>query len=167
MRTESPATHCYDTTDGWSAYMHLIPGWLRQHRVDFASQPRGGSWSLLAAADNGNQAQGGLRSARSADGLHLAYRTSEPVDSHGAAAVHSANQRLQQEAGEPRSGAGAVLRVLQLVQSSFDAQDHASGGIVANRPRLDGRGTADQGGWLLSRSPTESRPQGGFFRRGE
>jgi transposase-like protein/IS1 family transposase len=67
---------------------------------------------------------------------HVARRTAQPEHPHGGSPDDPADGRPQQEMGEPRRGAGPLLRVLQLRPRPFHDQNNARRRGGSDRPRL-------------------------------
>ena len=63
-------------------------------------------------------------------------RAAEPVGSHVVAALHALDQRVQQEAREPRCGRVPARDALQHVPRPRNPADHASGRARHRRARL-------------------------------
>lgn len=86
--------------------------------------------------------QEGQRRARPGAHLHVLRGTAEPHDPHVHAAVHPADQRVQQEAGEPDRRRVTALHVLQLRPAAHGPDqavrraDHAGDGSRQGRSRL-------------------------------
>lgn len=75
----------------------------------------------------------GRRGARARPDLDQLRRASEPQSADGRAALHAPDQRVLEEARQPRSPRGAVVRLVQLLPAARDPADDAGAGGRADR----------------------------------
>ena len=93
--------------------------------------------SVVALLQQLCQAVVGYRESEDDPGFDQPYRTGESHRADAASPIHTPDQRILEEAGEPQGDGGCVLCVVQLLPSSSDDPDDARDGSGLDGSYLD------------------------------